>query len=155
MAGIVALLAVAPTRAADGPAGLRLTPLSIAALPSIGAGAGTSGVHGIRTTVLFGNPEAAGPYTIALRVPANTQIAAHSHRDARSAIVVSGTWWFGYGHRASAALFKPLTPGSFYTEPAGLPHFARTGSQPAVVYITGFGPTDTRYFASGSNSNRP
>jgi hypothetical protein len=38
-----------------------------------------------------------------------------------------------------------LLPGSFYTEPAGVMHFARTDSEPAVVYIYGYGPTDTKY----------
>jgi hypothetical protein len=36
-----------------------------------------------------------------------------------------------------------LEPGSFYTEPADAPHFALTQDEPATVYITGFGPTDT------------
>jgi quercetin dioxygenase-like cupin family protein len=109
------------------------------------AGAGTSGVVGIQTTVLSGDPTSAGPYTIALRVPAHTIIAAHTHRDDRSAVVVSGTWWFGYGSVNTPDKLKALGPGSFYTEPGGVAHFARTGDEPAVVYITGVGPTDTHY----------
>lgn len=124
---------------------LRLAPPDIAARSAHGAGAGTSGVAGIVTTVLAGDPGAPGPYTIALTVPAHTVIAAHSHRDARSAVVISGTWWFGYGTTNTSERLKALPPGSFYTEPAGEPHFARTGDAPAVVYITGNGPTDTRY----------
>lgn len=123
----------------------RLTPDDIAAIPAIDAGAGTSGVSGIRTRVLSGNPTLPGLYTIALHVPANTRIAAHRHRDARSAVVVSGTWYFGFGPKADDKAEKPLGPGSFYDEPAEVPHFARTGSEPVTVYITGYGPTDTRY----------
>ena len=124
---------------------LRLTPLEIQKLAKGGAGAGTSGVAGIRTTVLQGDPTAAGPYTIALSVPANTRIAAHSHRDERSAVVISGTWYFGYGDKADDARLKALPAGSFYTEPAGAPHFAMTRDEPVIAYVTGFGPTDTRY----------
>ncbi len=40
-------------------------------------------------------------------------------------------------------LVKALPPGAFYTEPAGEPHFARTGPEGATVSITGYGPTDT------------
>ena len=105
-----------------------------------GPGAGTSGVAGIETTVLSGDPTAAGPYTIALRVPAHTGIAAHTHRDDRAAVVVSGMWFFGYGSRADDAKLKALGPGSFYTEPADAPHFAMTRDKAATVYITGFGP---------------
>lgn len=127
----------------------RLTPADIAAMPSIGAGAGTSGVSGIRTRILSGDPTSPGLYTIALDVPANTRIAAHRHRDPRSAVVVSGTWHFGFGPEADDNAAKPLGPGSFYVEPAEVPHFARTGGEPVTVYITGHGPTDTRYVVEG------
>jgi quercetin dioxygenase-like cupin family protein len=122
-----------------------LNAAEIAALGRGGAGAGTSGVSGITTTVLSGDPTSAGPYTIEIRVPPHTRIAAHRHRDDRSGIVISGTWRIGYGERADPALTKALGPGGFYTEPANLAHFALTGDTAAVVYITGFGPTDTRY----------
>ena len=135
-----------PARAAAAPgAELRLTPGEIAGLAKGGAGAGSSGVTGIQTTVLAGDPTAPGPYAIALRVPAHMVIAAHSHRDSRTAVVVSGTWWFGYGRVNTQAALKALTRGAFYTEPAGSPHFARTGDDAALVYITGVGPTDTVY----------
>jgi len=124
---------------------LRLTPPEIAALAAGGATAGTSGVTGIRTTVLYGDPTKPGPYTIALRVPPNMRIAAHSHRDNRTAVVVSGVWRFGYGRKADEALVKTLPPGSFYSEPAGVDHFAMTGPEGASVYISGFGPTSTDY----------
>jgi quercetin dioxygenase-like cupin family protein len=124
---------------------VRLSTSEVAGLPRGVAGAGTSGVVGIETTVLSGDPTSAGPYTIALRVPAHTIIAAHTHRDDRSAVVVSGTWWFGYGSVNTPDQLKVLGPGSFYTEPGGDAHFARTGDEPAVIYVTGIGPTDTHY----------
>jgi uncharacterized RmlC-like cupin family protein len=127
------------------PNAIRLTPEEITAQAAAGGSAGTSGVAGIRTTVLVGNPSAAGLYTIRLSIPRNTKIAAHTHRDERSAVVMSGTWYFGYGETASEAAAKALKSGSFYTEPAGLAHFALTKDEPVVVYITGYGPTDTEY----------
>jgi len=154
-AALVLLLLVPSIAAAATPAGqLRLDPRDIAALSKQHAGAGTSGVTGIQTTRLSGDPAAAGLYTIALRVPAHTVIAAHTHRDDRSAVVVSGTWWFGYGPANTRERLKALGPGSFYTEPRGQAHFARTGDQAVVVYITGTGPTDTHYL-DASNDPRP
>jgi pimeloyl-ACP methyl ester carboxylesterase len=147
----IAACALAPT-AAECDEGIRVTPAEIQAMAKGGAGAGTSGVAGIRTTVLMGDPTKAGPYTIELRVPANTRIQAHTHRDTRSATVVSGTWYFGYGDKASDSLVKKLGPGSFYTEPASQSHFALTRDQPAVLHITGVGPTDTIY---SDGSGRP
>jgi len=124
---------------------LRLTPPEIDGLVQGGATAGTSGVAGIRTTILYGDPTKAGPYTIALRAPPNVRIAAHSHRDERTAVVVAGVWRFGYGARADETLVKTLPPGSFYSEPAGVAHFAMTGPEGATVYISGQGPTSTDY----------
>jgi quercetin dioxygenase-like cupin family protein len=124
---------------------IRLTRGEITAKEAGGAGAGTSGVAGIQTTVLLGDPAKPGLYTIRLSIPANTTIQAHTHRDNRSAIVMSGTWYFGYGNVVNGATTKPLPPGSFYTEPGGVAHFALSKAEPVVVYITGFGPTDTVY----------
>lgn len=112
------------------------------------AGAGTSGVEGIQTIVLSGDPAKAGPYAIQLEVPAHTNIAAHTHRDNRFGMVVSGEWHFGYGQTANAAATTALGPGGFYTEPAGMAHFAFTGDQPTIVYITGQGPSDTNYVST-------
>jgi len=117
----------------------------IRALVPAGAGAGTSGVSGIETVVLSGDPAKSGPYAIELSVPARTRIAAHSHRDNRQAIVVSGEWHFGYGSKFDEKQASVLAAGSFYTEPAGVPHFAFTGAEPAKVFISGTGPSDTKF----------
>jgi pimeloyl-ACP methyl ester carboxylesterase/uncharacterized RmlC-like cupin family protein len=110
-----------------------------------GAGTGTSGVSGIQTLVVKGNPDASGLYTILLQVPPHTRIAAHTHQDERVATVISGTWYLGYGEHFSAAKLKALPAGSFYTEPANGPHFAETRDDAVIVQITGVGPSSTRY----------
>ena len=145
---VMVLASVAQATAVDQ---LRLTAGEIAAKEAGGAGAGTSGVAGIQTTVLLGDPTKPGLYTIRLSIPANTTIQAHTHRDDRSAIVMSGTWYFGYGSVANAAATKPLPPGSFYSEPGGVAHFALTRAEAVVVYITGFGPTNTVYLNAAND----
>lgn len=117
-----------------------------------GAGAGTSGVHGIRTVLLYGDPAKPGPYVLEIHVPANTAIAPHTHRDDRFATVISGAWFFGYGDKSANAPVKPLTSGGLYTEPGGTPHFAFTRSEPAVVRLSGIGPSDTNYVAAAPAS---
>jgi len=124
---------------------VRLTPSQIAKLVPTGAGAGTSGVSGIQTRVLYGNPTKRGLYVIELKVPANVRIEAHTHPDDRVVTVVSGTWSFGYGTHFNARDLKALPPGSFYTEPPNVAHFARTGKTPVLVHIAGYGPTGTHY----------
>jgi len=124
---------------------MRMTPAEISAGAFDGGTAGSSLLAGVHTKVLFGDPGKANPYTILLFVPPHTTIQAHSHRDDRMATVVSGSWNFGYGDRFDAKSLKSLPPGSVYSEPGGVHHFARTDDVPVVVQISGFGPTDTRY----------
>jgi pimeloyl-ACP methyl ester carboxylesterase/uncharacterized RmlC-like cupin family protein len=123
----------------------RLTPVEFKFPQQGNPGTGSSGVSGIQTVVLKGDPNEVGVYTIMLRVPAHTQIAAHSHRDDRVATVVSGTWHIGYGDKFDESKLKALPPGSFYTEPPGRNHFAETGDEAVAVQITGYGPSSTEY----------
>ena len=123
----------------------RLTPAEVDAVQTEVAGAGTSGLPAVTTRVLFGDPTKPGLYTIELRIAPSTTIQPHTHRDTRTAVVLDGVWYFGYGPRNEPSLEKGLERGSFYTEPAGQSHFARTGSEGATVAITGYGPTDTVY----------
>lgn len=142
---LIALIAAVALPAAMAPGQTRLTPPEVEALAAAAPVSGTSGAAGIRTAILDGDPSRPGPYTIALSVPPNTRIAAHRHRDDRTAVVVAGTWHFGYGAPARDGALRALPPGSFYAEPANAMHFARTGAEPALVYISGFGPSDTVY----------
>lgn len=147
-AALATILLLGASAAAGAMRQTRLAPAEIGALAKGGAGRGTSGVSGIRTTILYGNPAVSGPYTIEIRVPPHTTIAAHTHRDDRTGVVVSGRWFFGYGAMMTEKRLKSLPPGSFYTEPAGMAHFAQTRDEPAVVYISGQGPTDTHFTKS-------
>jgi quercetin dioxygenase-like cupin family protein len=146
--GDVPVAASAPAQGATPvPARWRLTPEEAAQLPIVAAGPGTSGVHAIETRLLAGDPAKPGPYTISIRVPPNTRIGAHTHRDHRSAVVIAGVWYFGFGDEVDDAKARALQPGSYYLEPADVAHFAHTGAEGATVYITGVGPSDTSYVA--------
>jgi pimeloyl-ACP methyl ester carboxylesterase/quercetin dioxygenase-like cupin family protein len=127
---------------------MRLTPAEVGGTAIGSNQIGSSGLPGVSTTVLFGDPSKSGFYSILLSVPAHTTIQGHSHRDDRMAAVVSGTWQFGYGDRFAEGELKSLPAGGVYSEPAGVNHFARTGTEAVLVQISGFGPTDTRYFDS-------
>ena len=125
---------------------MRMTPTEIRASALDTNQIGSSGLPGVHTKVIFGDPSKAGFYTILLFVPAHTTIQAHTHRDDRVATVVSGEWHLGYGQHFDAKSLKTLPPGSVYSEPGGDNHFAQTQSEPVVVEISGNGPTDTHYF---------
>lgn len=140
MAAVFLIAAASP-----GDSERRLDPEEALARPIVVAGGGTSGLQTIETRLLKGDPQLPGLYTISIKVPPNTRISAHTHRDDRTAVVIAGLWHFGYGQTAREDATRALPPGSFYTEPAGDPHFAWTGPEGATVYITGVGPSDTHY----------
>jgi len=134
---------------------VRLSPEQYAFPAKGNPGTGSSGVADIRTIVLKGDPDQPGVYTILLRVPPHTRIAAHSHRDDRVATVIAGTWHIGYGDRFDEQKLKALAPGSFYTEPPGDTHFAETGDQAVEVQITGYGPSSTDYVEHSKDPRNP
>lgn len=137
--------------AQDGRATVRLEDVP---WPSARAGgAGTSGASGIETVVLKGDPAKAGLYTLMLRIAPNVRIQAHSHKDDRVATVVKGTWYFGYGEKFNEASLKPLGPGSFYTEPPAVAHFAMTKEE-VVLQISGNGPSSTTYVDAANDPAR-
>src|ERR1700688_2217116 len=134
---------------------MRMTPAEIKGSPTDNNQIGSSGLAGVHTKVLFGDPAKAGFYSILLFVPAHVTIQAHTHRDNRMAAVVSGEWHFGYGDHFDAKSLKTLPPGSVYSEPGGVEHFARTGETAVVVEISGYGPTDTVYFDPANDPESP
>ena len=135
-------------------AGQRLDPTEITAITANGGGAGSSGLTGIQTRVLKGDPTKPGLYTIQLTVPANTTIKAHLHPDDRIATVISGTWYIGYGDSFNSSELKALPAGSFYTEPSHRSHFAETRDEDVIVQITGVAPSSTRYIDPATDPKR-
>lgn len=129
----------------DSTAQVRLTPAEYRDLQTIKDRGGPPGAPPLESRILKGDPSKLGLYTILLKIPPRTRIPAHRHPDERVGTVVEGTLYYGYGERFSEDALKELPSGSFYTEPAGVAHFSRTGDEGAVIQITGVGPTGTDY----------
>ena len=143
--GLLALAAIAaclPAQADEPVPMQRLTAAEIAALAPPPDSGAPAAVH---MTVLIGDPTKPGLYTVRVNIAPHTQVRPHTHRDNRSVTVISGTWHMGYGSIYDAKSLKDLPPGSFYTEPAAQPHFAQTGDEPVVIWVTGYGPSDTKF----------
>lgn len=137
-------LCLAAAALADEPVPMqRLTPSEIAKLATPAA----AGRPAAQMTNLVGDPTKPGLYTVRVSIPPNTKVPPHTHRDNRSVTVISGTWHMGYGSRFDAAALKDLPPGSVYTEPAGQAHFSQTLDEPVVIWVTGYGPSDTKLIA--------
>ena len=126
----------------------RHTLAQVDALPREGAGAGTIRAEGdIQTTVLAGNPSLPGPYAIEIRVPAHTRIAAHRHRDNRTA-----HWSMLKANGILDTVSGPMRPHPRRLGRAGSTRnrqISRTSPSPAICRPSSTspvrGPTDTTY----------
>lgn len=99
---------------------------------------------GMSQANLVGDPTKSGPYTVRLTYPDGFTLAPHSHPDAREVTILSGTWLTGYGEKWDDAKLKVLPAGSFYTEPAKLPHFVRTKGA-VMIQVSGMGPSARQF----------
>ncbi len=101
-------------------------------------------VAGLENADLVGDSSKAGDYVMRVRFPANFVNKPHTHPENRTYTIISGTWYIGWGETYDPQRMIALPPGSFYTEPANVPHFVATREEPVVVQITGVGPTATK-----------
>ena len=68
----------------------------------------------------------------------------HTHPDEwRTAVVLSGTIYFGLGDKWDEAKLQPRPAGTFFTEAKGAPHFIWAKDGEVIVQITGMGPSGT------------
>lgn len=102
-------------------------------------------VEGLGVANIIGSGKQPGPFVYRVKFPKGRVVQAHSHPDDRTYTVISGTWYIGWGDKFDESKLTALTPGSFYTEPAGVPHFISTPDGEAVVQITGTGPTTATF----------
>jgi uncharacterized RmlC-like cupin family protein len=143
---LTVVLAIGTGVAIDAQSPGTILPASEIKWPAAAAGAvGTSGIAAIQTVVLKGDPSKPGLYTLLLRLGPNQRIEAHAHQDDRTAVVISGTWYFAYGSAFDESKLRALPAGSFYTEPPSVNHFAATKQDGVTIEITGYGPSSTAY----------
>ena len=125
--------------AADGPrTGLTLTPEQLNWKPN-------PRVPGLSVAHIISKGTAPGSYVYRVQFPKGRMVQSHSHPDDRTYTVLKGNWYIGWGEKYDESKLIKLGPGSFYTEPAGVPHFVATPDGEAVVQITGMGPTTIHY----------
>jgi quercetin dioxygenase-like cupin family protein len=103
---------------------------------------------GLEQTFLVGDPAKPGPYTIRLKFPAGFKVGPHTHPDAREVTILSGTYRTGYGETFDPAGLKTLPAGSFYTEPANVPHYIEI-QEDVIAQVSGMGPSGRKFVGQG------
>jgi quercetin dioxygenase-like cupin family protein len=99
---------------------------------------------GPQTAVLYGDPTKSGVYVQRVKFPPGTKVMPHWHPDEwRTAVVLSGTLYFGVGEQWDESKLKPYPTGTFYSEPAKTPHYIWAKDGEVIIQTTGMGPTGT------------
>lgn len=100
---------------------------------------------GLKSVVLYGDPNKPGPYAVRNRFAPGTMSRPHFHPNDRFILVLSGTWWVGTGDKFDPASTRPLPVGSTAVHFAGKVHYDGAKDEPCEVIIYGIGPvTSTR-----------
>jgi quercetin dioxygenase-like cupin family protein len=142
-AGIMLVLA-APAQT-PGPQPFAVTPSEMSWISQ-----GSLAAPGMQQLNLVGDPSKPGPYTLRLKFPKGLRIAPHTHPDSREVTILSGVFATGYGETFDHAKVKTLPAGSFYTEPANVPHFIEI-EEDTVLQVSGTGPSG-RHFVHPSDN---
>ena len=135
-AGILGAFAAAQSAA---PGGVAVTPPEMKWTTQGGLAA-----PGMEQLNLVGDPAKPGPYTLRLKFPKGFKIAPHTHPDSREVTILSGTFATGYGEKFDPAKLKVLPAGSFYTEPANVPHYIEI-KEDVVLQVSGTGPSGRKF----------
>ena len=86
----------------------------------------------------------AGEYVQRTKFPPGTKVMPHWHPDEwRTAVVISGTLYFGVGEQWDESKLKAYPAGTFYSEPPKTPHFVWAKDGEVIIQTTGMGPTGT------------
>ena len=94
------------------------------------------------SAVLFGDPSKPGPYVVRLKWLPGNMSRPHFHPNDRFFIVLSGTWWVGWGTKYDPASTKPVPAGSYVTHYGKQIHYDGAKKGDVILEIVGMGPAD-------------
>lgn len=94
---------------------------------------------GIEIAVLEGDPRVEGLFTLRLRAPAGTRLAAHTHPQPERVTVISGAVGVGFGAVYDQTRLRVFRTGDYYVNPPMSVHFVGFAEE-SVVQVTGTGP---------------
>ena len=109
--------------------------------------------RGAQASVLAGNPDRSGMFTIRLRFPAGYAVPPHTHPADEHVTVISGQLSLGMGPRVRPRRMASLVAGGFANAPARMAHYASTRSG-AVIQVTSQGPFAITYVNPADDPRR-
>ncbi|HEY0803402.1 MAG TPA: cupin domain-containing protein [Steroidobacteraceae bacterium] len=99
----------------------------------------------VRLAVLVGNPQAAGPYVVRVRLPGGTKFMPHMHEEDRIYTIISGVFYVGRGEKFDPDALQAYAPGSVIVLPGNTHHFHWARSGEYVAQVSAYGPLSINY----------
>jgi quercetin dioxygenase-like cupin family protein len=99
---------------------------------------------GAKSVVLAGDPNAPGPFTMRIWVPAEYRVPPHIHPAVEHLTVIRGSLKMGLGEKWDDASMHDLVVGAFSVMPQGVKHYVRATTE-SVVQVHGIGPWGITY----------
>jgi hypothetical protein len=97
---------------------------------------------GPSTAVLYGNPSKPGVFVMRAKFPAGHKVTPRWRPDEwRTAVVLSGTFYYAVGEQWDESKLKAYPPGTFFAHPSKHPHFAWAKDGEVIIQFTAMGPT--------------
>jgi quercetin dioxygenase-like cupin family protein len=94
-----------------------------------------------------------GRMLVAAALPDGFVIAPHTHPGVERLTVISGTFHLGTGAVVDRAHAQRLTPGSYFSLPPGMVHFAIAEGE-TVVQLSSIGPWQIDYVNPAADPRR-
>ena len=98
---------------------------------------------GGKMAVMLGDPSKPGMFIVRLKMPAGYKIMPHWHPTDENVTVISGSFAVGMGDKMDPKA-KAYPPGSFFSMPAKMHHFAFAKKE-TIVEVSGMGPFALTY----------
>ncbi|MGZ3865348.1 MAG: cupin domain-containing protein [Bacteroidia bacterium] len=99
---------------------------------------------GAKIAVIEGDPNAAGLFTMRLKLPANYRVMPHSHPADEHLTIIEGSFYMGLGEKFDEKAVKEIPTGGFAVMKTGTRHYAMTKKE-CIIQTHGMGPWGITY----------
>ena len=90
-----------------------------------------------QTAVVYGDPTKPGVFVKRIKFASGIKVMPHWHPDeVRTAVVLSGTLYFGLGEQWDDSKLKAYPAGTFFSEPSKTPHYVWAKDGEVILQIT-------------------
>jgi quercetin dioxygenase-like cupin family protein len=108
---------------------------------------------GAQFALLDGDPSKAGYFALRIKLPDGYVIPPHRHPVQERLTVLSGTFHLGHGETVNRQDTQALGPGSYFSLPPGMTHYAVAEGE-TVIQLTSIGPWTIEYVNPADDPRR-